>query len=376
MKKKVLNVGIIGAGFMGSTHTYNYLNMPLFYDDLPFRIQLVGICDTDLDKARQLKKNFGYKFATDNYMDLIERDDIDIIDVSTPTIFHYQQIVKSIEAEKHVYVDKPLCATPGEAEEVVALAEKTGLVYQVAYNYRFYPAMMKAKMLIDEGFLGRGISFRIVYYHSSNLDPDKPMGWKQDRAMGGGGVMIEMACHALDLMYHFLGKYESARMESMILYPKRPDKNGNIVEVRGEDHVLLTIRMKNGMLGTAEVSKVMTGTNDDLNFEIYGTKGALKFEMMHPNFLWVYDSMDACGTLGGSRGFKAVETINRYPESKSNFPGPRFGIGWIRGHVACQYNFVRCVHEGVPASPSFSEGAYIQKVTGKIYEGAETMGGI
>ena len=139
--------------------------------------------------------------------------------------------------------------------------------------------------------------------------------------------------------------------------------------MEGEDHVLLTIKMKNGMIGTAEVSKIMAGTNDDLNYQLYGTEGAIRYEMMNPNFLQVYTTKDETGTLGGNRGFKAVETVNKYPESVSNFPGPRFPVGWLRGHVASQYNFVRCIHEKIPASPCFREAAYIQKVTQQIYEG-------
>jgi predicted dehydrogenase len=373
VKKKTLGVGIIGAGFMGNTHTYNYLNMPFFYDDLPVKIKLVGICDADLRKAEKLKDDFGFQFVTDRHMDLLDRKDIDIVDVSTPTKFHCEQIVNALAAGKHVYADKPLCASVEEAEQIVAAAEKSDRVKQVAYHYRFFPAMMKTRMMIEEGLLGRPISFRVTYYHASNLDPNKPMGWKQDRAMGGGGVLIEMACHVLDLIYHFFGEFESVRMNSVILYPERPGPDGKAVTVEGEDHVLLTIKLKNGMIGTAEVSKIMAGTNDDLNYELHGTRGAIRYEMMNPNFLHVYATGDEAGPLGGNRGFKTIETVNKYPDSQSNFPGPRFPIGWLRGHVACQHHFVRCVHAQRPASPSFREAAYIQKITQRIYDGKDEM---
>lgn len=373
MKKKELGVGIIGAGFMGHTHTYNYLTLPFFYEDLPVRLKLVGICDADCKKAEMLKDNFGFQFATDRYTDLLARKDIDIVDVSTPTKFHYEQITNALAAGKHVYVDKPLCASVEEAKKTVATARKSDRVKQVAYHYRFFPAVMKTRKLIEEGFLGRPISFRVTYYHSSNLDPRKPMGWKQDKAMGGGGVLIEMACHVLDLIYHFFGEFESVRMNRVILYPERPGPDGKTVKVEGEDHVLLTIKMKNGMIGTAEVSKVMAGTNDDFNYELYGTGGAIRYEMMNPNFLQVYAAGDEDGSIGGNRGFKAIETINKDPESKSNFPGPRFPIGWLRGHVASQHNFIRCVYEQRQACPSFQESAYLQKITQRIYDGKDRM---
>ena len=186
--------------------------------------------------------------------------------------------------------------------------------------------------------------------------------------MGGGGVLIEMGCHVLDLIYHFFGEYETTQMESLILHPERPRADGTIVKVEGEDHVLLNIRMKNGMVGTAEISKVMVGTNDDLNFEMYGTEGAIRFEMMNPNFLHVYDAHDNARGFEGNRGFTAVETINKYPESNSNFPGPRLPLGWIRGHVASQHNFLRCIYENQTPSPSLKEATYIQEITQQFYD--------
>jgi len=376
MASRELRVGIIGAGFMGRTHTFDYRNMGLFYDDHPPSIRLVGICDNDLAKAEKHRDEFGFQFATDRYQELISREDIDVIDICTPTRFHAEQILAALYGGKHLYVDKPLCMSADEAEEIVQRAARTSTVKQVAYHYRFYPGALKTKMLIDAGFLGTPISLRVEYYHSSNLDAAKPMGWKQDKAMGGGGVLIEMACHALDLVYCFFGRYERVSMESVILYRERPDASGKMQRVEGEDHVLLNVRMLNGMIGTIEVSKVAAGSNDDFNFAFYGSHGAVKYESMNPNFLSVYDATQPSGPIGGTGGFQAIETVNKYPDAGSHFPGPRFGIGWLRGHVACHYNFVDCVLRGSPATPSLSDGAYIQKVIDRVYARADDMRGL
>ncbi len=373
MASRELRVGIIGAGFMGRTHTFDYRNMGLFYDELPFTIKLVAICDTDRAKAEKHRDEFGFQIATDRYQDLVNREDIDVVDVSTPTRYHGEQIIAALDAGKHLYVDKPLCMTGSEADEIVRRAAHTPAVKQVAYHYRFYPATAKTRMLIDAGFLGTPISFRVEYYHSSNLDPAKPMGWKQDATMGGGGVLIEMACHALDLVYFFFGRYARVGMEKIVLYPQRPDGSGAMREVKGEDHVLLNVRMQNGMIGTIEVSKVAAGSNDDLNYSLYGSRGAVKYESMNPNYLGIYDATRPPGPIGGTSGFQAIETVNKYPDSRSQFPGPRFGAGWLRGHVACHYNFVNCVSRGSPASPSLEDGAYIQKVIERVYAGVNDM---
>ena len=373
MGGRELRVGIIGAGFMGRTHTFDYRNMGLFYDDLPFTIRLVGICDTDRAKAERHRDEFGFETATSDFRELVGRKDIDAIDVSTPTLHHAEQIMAALDAGKHLYIDKPLCRSGAEADEIVRRAARSPTVKQVAYHYRFYPGAMKTRMLIETGFLGTPISFRVEYFHASNLDPAKPMGWKQDAKMGGGGVLIEMACHALDLVYWLLGRFAHVTMESIILYRERPDAGGTLRTVEGEDHVLLTVRMESGMIGTIEVSKVAAGSNDDLNYSLYGSRGAIRYHPMNPNFLEVYDATRPSGPIGGTSGFQALETVNKYPQSRSQFPGPRFGIGWLRGHVACHHNFVTCVSRGTPASPSLEEGAYIQKVIERVYAGAGDM---
>ena len=362
-----LGVGIIGAGFMGKTHTYGYVNLPLFYDELPFKIKLVGICNRTLSKAEKVKEDFGFDFATSNYLDLLNRKDIDIIDVCTPNDVHHEQIIATIDAEKNLYVDKPLCITDEEAEDIEKRVKKSKIIHQMAFNMRFYPAVKRMKMLIEDGFLGDPISFRVTYYHASNLNPKVSRGWRQDIRRSGGGVLFDMGSHALDIVYHLLGRYSKLSMDSTIVFPERLDDNGNLVKVETEDHVVINAKMENGARGTIEASKVILGSNDDLNIEIYGTKGAIKFYTMDPNHLFIYDSRVDSEPIGGKRGYTALETINKDPNSKSNFPGPRFPIGWLRSHIACQYNFLQNLNKNSKASPSLIDGAYIQKVMNALY---------
>jgi len=364
---KVFGVGIVGAGFMGKTHTYNYVNLPLFYDGLPFKVKLVGICNRTLSKAERLKEEFGYEFATHNYVDLLERKDIDIIDICTPNNVHHEQIIHALKAKKHVYADKPICITDAEADDIARKAEQSGVVHMTAFHNRFFPAIMKLKLLVDEGFFGTVISFRTLYYHSSNVDPKKYRGWRQSIEESGGGVLFDMGSHVIDMIYYLLGEYERMSMQSILLYPQRLDAKGNMTKVETEDHVVINAKMKSGAIGTLEASKIIIGSNDDLDIEIYGTKGAAKFQLKNPSYLYIYDTRDEEGPIGGKRGYKAVETLNKDPGSKSNFPGPRFAIGWLRGHIGCQSNFLKCVYENKPAVPSLKDGAYIQKIMNKLY---------
>ena len=168
---KEIGVGIIGFGFMGKTHTLGYLTLPLFYPNLPFRVKLVGVCNRTRSVAERAKADLSFEFATDSLDDIFARDDIDVVNICTPNVNHREAILKAIDAGKHFYCDKPLTASYDEAKEVLERLKGKDLINQVALHYRFYPATLRAKQIVEEGRLGRIISFRACYLHSGSVDP-------------------------------------------------------------------------------------------------------------------------------------------------------------------------------------------------------------
>ncbi len=363
-----IRVGIIGFGFMGKTHTYGYKTIPLYYGNLPFKIKMVGICDSILDVALKAKENLDFEFATDNPDDIFGRNDINVIDVCTPNIYHKEAVLNALKAGKNVYCDKPLAASFEETREITGILDQYDAVTQMALQYRFFPATMRARELIEEGRIGRIMSFRACYLHSGSVDPNKPIGWKQDKKFGGGGVLFDLGSHVLDILYYLLGEYSDVFARTEVIYKQRPDRNGNMVNIEADDLALMIIKMKNGGTGTIEASKVATGANDELRFEIHGDKGAVRFNLMDPNWLEFYDNMQPEAPLGGIKGYTRIECVQRFKKPGGDFPSSKFSIGWIRSHVHSLYSFLSCVHEGRPASPSFREGAYIQYVMEKAYE--------
>jgi predicted dehydrogenase len=365
---KEIKVGIIGFGFMGKTHTYGYKTIPLYYSNLPFKIKLAGVCDAVPEVAQQAKESLDFEFATSNPDDIFSAKDIDIVNVCTPNIYHKELVLKALEAGKNVYCDKPLAVSYDETKEITGVLEKYNTVTQMALQYRFFPATIRARELIEEGRIGNIMSFRACYLHSGSVERNKPIGWKQDKKYGGGGVLFDLGSHVLDIIYYLLGEYSSVFAETRIIYPERPDKDGNMVKIEADDVALMLVKMKNGGIGIIEASKIATGTNDELRFEIHGDKGAIRFNLMEPNWLEYYDNTLPEAPYGGLKGYTKIECVQRFKKPGGSFPSSKFSIGWIRGHVHCLYNFLSCVHEGKPASPSFKEGAYIQYVMEKAYE--------
>jgi len=220
-----LRVGIIGFGFMGKTHTYGYKTIPLYYSNLPFKIKLAGVCDAVPGVAERAKESLDFEFATQNPEDIFSREDINVVNVCTPNIYHKDMVLSALKAGKHVYCDKPLATCYEETKEITGVLEKYNkLVTQMALQYRFFPATMRAKELIEEGRIGKIMSFRACYLHSGSVDPNKPIGWKQDKKFGGGGVLFDLGSHIIDLIYFLLGEYSEVFANTEIIYSQRPDK--------------------------------------------------------------------------------------------------------------------------------------------------------
>lgn len=364
---KEIKVGIIGFGFMGKTHTFGYKTIPLYYNNLPYRIRLAGVCDASADVVKYAKESIGFEFATTNPDDIFSRDDISVVSICTPNVYHTEMLLQALKNGKNIYCDKPLAASYPETAEILKALEKYPVTNQMALQYRFFPATMRAKELIDEGRIGNIMSFRAAYLHSGSVDPNKPLGWKLEKKLGGGGVLFDLGSHVFDLIYYLLGEYTSLFAETRTVYPQRPDKTGNMVNVETDDLAIIIARMKNGGTGIIEASKIATGTNDELRFEIHGDRGALRFNLMEPNWLDFYDNTVPDAPLGGTKGFTRIECVQRFAKPGGDFPNSKFSIGWIRSHIHSLYNFLDCVYNGKTASPSFSEGAYIQYVMDKAY---------
>lgn len=358
---ETLGVGIIGFGFMGKVHAYDYKCMPLYYDPLPVRTKLVGVAEIDRARADKAVEQGGFEFGTDDWRELIARDDIHIIDICSPNSWHAEQLLAAIEAGKHIYCDKPLVVGEANMARVEAALHEYRGIGQMAFQYRFFPATMRAKQLIEEGAIGNPVSFRATYLHSGSVDPKKPMGWKQLKSEGGG-VLQDLGSHIVDVMNHLLGPIDSVLTQTHILYPQRPNARGEMEDVEADDIMLMIARLQNGALGTIEASKIATGAEDELSFEIHGDQGALRFHCMRADYLEAYDMRDPETPLGGTRGWKNIACVQRFDKPGGGFPGPKFSIGWIRAHMHSHFNFLQHVASGVQPTPSLYEGIHLQRM--------------
>lgn len=358
---RTLGVGMLGYGFMGRMHTFAHKTMPIYYQPPPVRTELRAVCTSREETARAAAEGGGYSRWTTDFRRVVEADDVDIVHVCTPNHLHLPALKAAVSAGKHVYCDKPVTASLEEAGELERLLPGYGGVAQTVLQYRFYPATMRARQLIEEGFLGPVTHFRAAYLHSGSVDPDRAVNWKSTAA-AGGGVIRDLGAHVVDLLWRLIGPFESVSCISRIWSPERPNKDspGRMLKVDVEEAAAIVLRRPDGAFGTVEVSKIATGAQDELRFEIHGRHGALRWNLMQPNYLEVYDERLADGDYGGRRGWQRIQSVQRYPGAA--FPGPKFSIGWVRAHVECLHAFLEAIARGTPARPSLADGLHLQRV--------------
>lgn len=362
---KTLGIGMVGYGFIGKVHTISYLNLPFFYKPLDAELKMVGVCSYPIKDAEDGVRQVGYEFATDDYMDLIKRDDIDIIEVCTPNYLHKEIVIKALNSGKHINVEKPLAMNLSEAKEILQTAgSHPELISQVCFEYRYTPATLRAKQLISEGFLGRIYNLRVAYLHAGNADPSRPLYWKIQKKFCGGGALYDLSSHVIDLVRFLVGDFKKIFSKLTTFVEERPlssnpDKKG---KVDVEDLSLILFELENGAMGTLEGTKVATGTNDEVRIEIHGEKGAIRFNSMQPNYLEVYDTRDKSKPIGGYRGFKSIETVQRYPDPATGFPGPKFSIGWLRYHQGNAYDFIKNIINNTKPEADIYSGYKVQEV--------------
>ncbi len=354
-----IGVGIIGWGFMGKTHTHALREMPLFYPGAGFEPVLASVCSRRIEMAGEAARQMGFVHHTDDYRATLARDDVQVVSICTPNKLHEEMAMAAIAARKHIYLDKPVSTHYASAKRIADAAEQAGVLCQVVLNNRFWPATIRAKQLIDEGRIGEITGFRCKYLHSGSLDPNRPVGWKQ---MDTAGVLQDLGSHALDMITWLVGMPEALLCSLRTLYQNRPMADGTRTQALGDDHALILLRLPSGAVGTVEASKIWTGADDELDFEIAGTKGCLRFRLMDPNYLAFFDNDRPDMAYGGERGYTRIACVARYEKPAGSFLPPKNTIGWDRAHMHCYYSFLDCVANGRQPSPSLREGAQVQRL--------------
>ena len=369
---KKLNVGLIGAGFMGKAHSLAYVAMPMFFwpaPAIPVRKTIVDVSDSIAAEAAQ---RFGFEKSTSNWRSVVEDPEIDIIDIATPNHLHAEIAIAAAAAGKHIISEKPLARNGDEAKTMYDAVKNAGIVHMVAFNYRRTPAVALAKKYINEGAVGDILNFRGTYLQDWSADPDGPLSWRFQKSIAGSGSLGDIGTHVVDMARFLCGEITQVNTQLKTWVKTRPLQAGGVDKLgastkdstapRGEvdvdDEVLSLLEFQNGAIGSLEATRNAHGRNNFLTFEIHGTLGSIYFNYERRDELQVAFASDQADR----KGFRTVYTGPAHPYGEGLWPIPALGIGYGETKIIETYDFVKAIMEGGEVSPNFKDGYQINLI--------------
>lgn len=364
--KKEINIGIIGAQFMGRAHTNAWHDVSRFYD-LPFKLVLKAACDIN-PSSEEFAKRYGWETFESSWENLIKRDDIDVIDICTPNSSHMPIAVAAAREGKHIICEKPLAMDGDEAKQMYEAAENAGVGNMTAFNYRRLPAIQQAKKMIEAGKLGRIYHFNAVYLQDFFADPDFMWLWRCDKNVAGSGAHGDMSAHIIDLARYLIGEFKTVSGAMETFTKERPRPDGTLGEVTVDDAASFMAGFQNGAMGSFNVTRCASGRKNHMRLEIYGSKGSLVFNLERLNELEYFSAND----MNTEQGFRnIIVTEGVHPYIKKWWP-PGHIIGWEHTFIHEIGDFLMAIGSKEKIKPDFYDGYRCQQVLDSVMKSAET----
>lgn len=366
-----LGVAVIGYAFMGRAHSNAWRSVANHFDVPAFEQKvLVG---RDAAAVAAAAATYGWSESATDWREVIAREDIDIIDICSPGWLHAEIATAALAAGKHVLVEKPLANSMAESEAMVAAAQSArtaGVRSMVGFNYRRIPALALARKLIADGDLGTVRQVRASYLQDWLADAEAPMTWRLRKETAGSGALGDIASHAVDQVQHLLGDTVTEVSGKLHTFTTERPGPGGPEPVTVDDAAWATLSMAGGAVASVDVSRVALGQKNALRVEVYGTTGALTFNLENPNELHYMNGSDPIEVQGFRR---ILVTEPGHPYMSGWWPQGHV-IGWEHSFTHQIRDFLLNIADGTDPSPSFEEGLGVQQVLAAI-EGSAAAGG-
>jgi predicted dehydrogenase len=378
--KPEIGVGIVGYAFMGRAHSFGWRTAARAFD-LPLHPRMAVVVGRDGAAASRAAVELGWAEASTDWRRLLERDDVDLVDICTPGDSHAEIAIAALRAGKHVLCEKPLANTLAEAEAMVAAAAsaRPGVKAMVGFNYRRVPAARFARELIDSGRLGTVRHVRATYLQDWIVDPEFPLVWRLRKELAGSGALGDIGAHIVDLVQFMIGDRitaVSALAETFVTERPLPAASSGLSAtgsaLRGpvtvDDAALFLARFAGGAVGTFEATRFATGRKNQLRIEVNGSLGSVVFDMESLNELLYYDRTDD-PTTAGFRRILVTEPTHPY---LSGWWPPGHLLGWDHTFVHEIADLVTAIGNDTPVEPSFADGLGVQRVLDAVLVSSET----
>lgn len=372
-EKKSLRIGLIGCGLMGRTHSNGYNRIANFFPDLLYRPVLKAACSRREEKAKSFAEQWGYESYETDWKKVIERTDIDAVDICTPNDSHAEIAIAAAAAGKMILCEKPLARNLAEATKMVEAIEKAGVANTVWYNYRRIPAVTLAKQLVDSGKLGRIFHYRANFLQDWTINADLPQGgealWRIDVDAAGSGVTGDLLAHCIDTAMWLNGKItDVSAMTETFVKERMHQLTGKVQKVGIDDACLFHCRFENGSLGLFESTRYARGHKALYTFEINGEHASIKWDLHDMNRLEFFDHSDQSIV----RGWRSILVTDSDQPYMKRWWIPGTSIGYEHSFIHQVADFLKALEEGSKCRPDFRDALETQKVCEAILASASS----
>jgi predicted dehydrogenase len=367
---RTLGVGMVGYAFMGRAHSQAWRTVGHFFE-LPFQPRLAAICGRDRAAVVAAARRLGWAAWETDWKRLVDRDDVELVDVCTPGSSHAEISIAALEAGKHVLCEKPLANTVEEARAMAAAAATAaarGVRTMVGFNFRRVPAVALAKELIAGGRLGAVRHVRAAYLAAHAVDPEFPLVWRLRAEEAGTGALGDLGAHAIDLAQYLAGDHITgvAGLTETFVRERPLPGGGGRGPVTVDDAAAFIARFRGGAVGSFEATRFATGHTEGLSVEVNGELGSVVWELRALNQLGVFDATADPAT----QGFRRVQVTRA--------DHPYAGAWWPDGHtIGYEHTFTHEVRDllvaiaaGEDPTPSFADGLAVQQVLDAVQRSA------
>ncbi len=369
---KKLNIALIGYGFMGRTHSNAFRQSAKFFD-LQYEPVLKCVCARNPEKAKAFADNWGYETVESDWRKVVERKDIDVIDIAAPNNVHAEIAMAAAKAGKMILCEKPLSMDGPEGKKMVAAVEKAGVPNSVWYNYRRVPAVTLAKKLIDEGRLGRIFHYRAKFLQDWTINPELPQGgaglWRLDVKVAGSGVTGDLLAHCIDTAVWLNGGVDKvSAMTETFVKERKHSLSGKVEKVGIDDACAFLARFKNGSLATFESTRYARGHKALYTLEINGEHASIFWDLHDLHRLQWFDHNDE----GQVRGWRNLHISDGDHPYMKHWWVPGLQIGYEHTFTHQFADFVKSLEKNDPCPPSFRDALETQHICDAVLKSGKT----
>jgi len=356
-----IRIGVIGFGWMGQAHSRSYRSIPTYFPQIDFTPRLVAVADTMPQRVELAINNFGFESGTTEWPALMERDDIDVIDITAPNALHQELAEAAAAAGKHIFCEKPVGIDPAATAAIDAAARRAGVITGCGYNYRWAPLVQYTRSLIEQGRLGELTHYRGRFFSMYGRDRLGLLSWRYLQEEAGFGVLSDIMSHAIDMAQHLCGPIARVVSVRDTFVKERPlpspgagthyerGKPGDATgAVTNEDYVGALVEFANGVRGTLEADRSIFGPQSSIAYELNGSRGAASWDHEKLNQLQLYLPEEQ-----PVDGFIEVLAGDSFPHQGNIVPGGGNSIGFEDMKVIEAMEFLKAVAADQPFAPDF-----------------------